>query len=228
MIELSHISYSYNEFKALQDVSISVLPQALTAIIGPNGAGKSTLLKIIANLIAPQKGKIKRYKKKKIAYLPQYSLLDRTFPLTAFDVVAMGLWKDIGILGGLSKQKTESVYAALDAVGLNNFGSRSLTDLSGGQFQRLLFARMIVQDADLLLLDEPFAAVDEPTIQDLLKLITKWHQQGKTILAVMHNLKLVRDFFPTTILLSKKVIAAGETVSVIAPANFAKISFTEI
>ncbi len=228
MIELSHISYSYNEFKALQDVSISVLPQALTAVIGPNGAGKSTLLKIIANLIAPQKGEINRSKKKKIAYLPQYSLLDRTFPLTAFDVVAMGLWKDIGILGGLSKQKTENVYSALDAVGLNDFGSRSLTDLSGGQFQRLLFARMIVQDADLLLLDEPFAAVDEPTIQDLLKLITKWHQQGKTILAVMHNLKLVRDFFPTTILLSKKVIAAGETVSVITPANFAKISFTEI
>ncbi len=228
MLELSHVSYSYNEFKALQDISVSVLPQALTAVIGPNGAGKSTLLKIIANLITPAKGKMKLAKNVKIAYLPQYSLLDRTFPLTVFDVVAMGLWQDIGIFGGLSKKKTESIYFALDAVGLNDFDSRSLSDLSGGQFQRLLFARMIVQNADLLLLDEPFAAVDEPTVKDLLKLITMWHQQGKTILAVMHNLKLVKNYFPTTILLAKKIISAGKTSDVIDPSNLAKISFTEI
>jgi zinc/manganese transport system ATP-binding protein len=228
MLELSHISYSYNEFMALQNVSISVLPQALTAIIGPNGAGKSTLLKIIANLVTPEKGKLKLSKNVKIAYLPQHSLLDRTFPLTVFDVVTMGLWRDIGIFGGLSKKKTENIFSALDAVGLNDFGSRSLSDLSGGQFQRLLFARMIVQDADLLLLDEPFAAIDEPTVKDLLKLITTWHQQGKTILAVMHNLKLVKSFFPTTILLAKKVISAGKTPDVITQSNLAKISFSEI
>lgn len=228
MLELSHISYSYNEFKALQDISLSILPQQLTAIIGPNGAGKSTLLKIIANLLSPVKGKVKISKGIKVAYLPQYSLLDRNFPLTTFDVVTMGLWKDIGVFGSLSKKKIDIIYSALDAVGLSEYSSRSISDLSGGQFQRLLFARMIVQDANLLLLDEPFAAVDEPTVKDLLRLIEKWHNQGKTILAVMHNLKLVKNHFPNTILLSKKIISSGKTSDVIDPSNLAKISFTEI
>ncbi|NBT85144.1 MAG: metal ABC transporter ATP-binding protein [Alphaproteobacteria bacterium] len=224
MLELSRIFYSYKDFLALEDISFEFPAKSLTAIIGPNGAGKSTLLKTIAGLITPCKGKLKWKSQVKLAYLPQYSLLDRSFPLTVFDVVAMGLWKKIGILGGLSHTKADEIHHALENVGLKGFEKRGLSELSGGQFQRLLFARMIVQDADFLLLDEPFAAVDEATTKDLLKLIQEWHCQGKSIVAVIHNLNLVRKYFPQTLLLAKKVVAFGETSSVLTTESLTETS----
>ncbi|MBY0281733.1 MAG: metal ABC transporter ATP-binding protein [Alphaproteobacteria bacterium] len=224
MLELSHIFYSYKDFLALEDITFKFPVRSLTAIVGPNGAGKSTLLKTIAGLIKPCNGKLKWTKEIKLAYLPQYSLLDRSFPLTVFDVVAMGMWQKIGIFDGLSHKKADEIHQALESVGLKGFEKKSLSELSGGQFQRLLFARMIVQDADFLLLDEPFAAVDEATTKDLLKLIQNWHQQGKSIMAVIHNLNLVRKYFPQTLLLAKKVVAFGETETVLTTESLTETS----
>lgn len=224
MLEVSHLFYSYKDFLALEDITFKFPAKSLTAIVGPNGAGKSTLLKTIAGLITPSKGKLKWKNEVKIAYLPQHSLLDRSFPLTVFDVVAMGLWQKIGILGGLSHKKADTIHQALESVGLKGFEKRGLSELSGGQFQRLLFARMIVQDANFLLLDEPFAAVDEATTKDLLKLIQGWHRQGKSIMAVIHNLNLVRKYFPQTLLLAKKVVAFGETQTVLTTESLTETS----
>jgi len=228
MLEISHLSYSYKDFLALEDVSLKFPFQSLTAIVGPNGAGKSTLLKLISGLLSPTQGTLKWESNLRLAYLPQYSLLDRTFPLTVFDVVAMGFWKKIGILGKLSQEKTVQIYQALECVGLQGFEKRGLSELSGGQFQRLLFARMIIQDADLLLLDEPFASVDETTTKDLLKLIHVWHQQGKSIIAVIHNISLVRKYFPQTLLLARKSIAYGETNLVLTTDGLTQTSLMEL
>jgi zinc/manganese transport system ATP-binding protein len=224
MLKVSHLYYSYKDFFALEDVTFELPSQSLTAVVGPNGAGKSTLLKIISNLITPNKGTVIWKNPLKLAYLPQHSLLDRSFPLTVFDIVAMGMWQRIGVLGGFSHEKKEKIYQALEKVGLKGFEKRGLSELSGGQFQRLLFARMIVQDADFLLLDEPFAAVDEETTKDLLKLIQGWHNHGKSIMAVMHNLDLVRKYFPYTLLLARKVVAFGKTASILTTESLTETS----
>ncbi|MCX7338528.1 MAG: ABC transporter ATP-binding protein [Alphaproteobacteria bacterium] len=225
MIKLTTIRHIYNQQIALDDISVSFPARSLTAIIGPNGAGKSTLLKIMAGLLLPSKGKVSIKPEKRVAYLPQHSNIDRSFPLSVLDVVTMGLWPKMGVLTGVPLEKKQDLHRALTTVGLGGFEDRALTALSGGQFQRLLFARMIVQDADILLLDEPFAAVDEPTTKDLLHMLTEWHRQGKTIIAVMHNLHLVKKFFTRTMILSKRVVAYGETSRILTPDNLLKSMF---
>ncbi|MEI8295593.1 MAG: metal ABC transporter ATP-binding protein [Alphaproteobacteria bacterium] len=226
LISFEHIAHHFGDIVALDNINLTIPPASLLAIIGPNGGGKSTLLKLIAGLYQPTRGKISSvFSGHKIAFLPQRSEMDRTFPLRVFDVAAMGLWKRTGVLGRFSRQDRAHITEALAYVGLQDLAKRPIYALSGGQFQRLLFARLALQDADLILLDEPFSAVDLFTVASLMNIIQRWHQQGKTILTVVHDLELVRKYFPTAALISQQLICFGDTATVLTPDNLTKAVF---
>ncbi len=199
----------------------SFAPGSLTAVVGPNGAGKTTLLRAIAGVHRPDAGRVDRGTRDRaaIALLPQSSTLDRSFPIACLDVVALGHWSRIGAFRGLTGGQREAAVAALHSVGLGGFEARSIGELSAGQLQRVLFARLIVQDAPVLLLDEPFNAVDERTAADLMRLVERWHAEGRTVVAVLHDLDLVRAHFPETLLLAREPVAWGPTGQALAPAN---------
>jgi zinc/manganese transport system ATP-binding protein len=194
---------------------------ALLAVVGPNGAGKSTLFRGIVGLLKPLSGTIERggLGVRDIAFLPQSADIDRSFPLSVFDFVAMGLWRDAGMFGGIRGRRRERVQQALAAVGLTGFERRAIGTLSGGQMQRMLFARLMLQDAQLIVLDEPFNAVDAKTSADLLHLVEHWHAEGRTVLAALHDMDLVRHHFPQTLLLARGAVAWGDTAQVLTPDN---------
>lgn len=227
IITFKDISHYYGTIPSLSHISYEFLKGSLTAVFGPNGGGKSTFLKIISRLIKPTSGVIKSHitHPSDLAYLAQCKDFDRTFPILVEDVVAMGLWSKIGIFHGLSPQDRPLVNDALNQVGLAGFNKRCLTELSGGQLQRLLFARLIAQQANIILLDEPFTGIDAQTTKDLLKLIQLWHAQEKTVIVVLHDIEMIRKFFPESILIARKLIAAGVTHEVLTAENLAKVAF---
>ncbi|HEY8613521.1 MAG TPA: ATP-binding cassette domain-containing protein, partial [Roseomonas sp.] len=183
-----------------------------------NGAGKTTLLRAIAGLHPVDEGRIER-PAERIALLPQMSALDRSFPIACLDVAMLGHWRRCGAFGAIRPAGRDQAEVALEAVGLAGFARRSVGSLSAGQFQRLLFARLLVQDAPVILLDEPFNAVDARTAADLLRLVRDWHGQGRTVVAVLHDLELVRREFPETLLLARDPVAWGKTEGVLAASN---------
>ena len=150
---------------------------SLTAVVGPNGAGKSTLFKGVVGVIKPLAGRIERngVRPQDIAYLPQVAEIDRSFPISVYDMVAMGLWRSKGLFGGIGRKDRDTVEGAIAAVGLTGFEERPIGTLSGGQMQRMLFARLLLQDARVIVLDEPFNAIDAKTSADLLELVRRWH-----------------------------------------------------
>src|SRR5690606_36874150 len=150
-----------------------------------------------------------------LACLPQDAQLDKQFPISVYDMVALGAWRRVGAWRGFRQDEHEQVLQALETVGLADFASRMVATLSGGQMQRALFARLLLHDAQILLLDEPFNALDSDTTEDLLALLRQWHEQGRTVLAVLHDLDMVRAVFPQTLLLARQVVAWGETASVL-------------
>ncbi len=186
-------------------------------MLGPNGGGKSTLLKGISGAIKPLDGQI--HLTQPVAYLPQSAEIDRSFPINVFDLVAMGLIPSRGLMGRVSRKDNERVTQALAKVGLVGFEERAIGTLSGGQMQRALFARLILQDAPIFLLDEPLTAVDEKTAADLIGLLRDWHQQGRTIITVLHDLALIRREFPESLLLARDVIAWGASDAVLTETN---------
>jgi zinc/manganese transport system ATP-binding protein len=154
-----------------------------------------------------------------IAYLPQLADVDRSFPINLYDFVAMGLWRDVGAFGTIGGRQIARIEAAIAAVGLEGFERRGIGTLSGGQMQRTLFARLLLQDSAVILLDEPFNAIDARTSGDLLDLVHRWHGEGRTIVAVLHDMDTVMRHFPQTMLLARELIAWGRTVDVCTPAN---------
>ncbi len=220
-IRVENLTLSYDHQAAVSGLSGSFAPGSLTAVAGPNGAGKTTLLRALAGLHRPDAGRIRidPPAKHPIALLPQASQLDRFFPISCLEMVALGHWARIGAFRGQTAAMREAVRDALDAVGLTQLAARPVGSLSAGQFQRALFARMIVQDAPVLLLDEPFNAVDERTAADLLDLVLGWHTAGKTVIAVLHDLRLIEQAFPETLLLAGTPIAWGHTPACLTPAN---------
>jgi zinc/manganese transport system ATP-binding protein len=193
---------------------------ALLAVIGPNGAGKSTLLKGIVGLLSPLSGAIERnLAPADVAYLPQVAEIDRSFPITVYDLVAMGLWRHAGMAGRIGRKERGTIEKALATVGLDGFQDRAIGTLSGGQMQRALFARLLLQDAQLILLDEPFTSLDAGTVADLLELIRRWHSEERTVLAVLHDYELVRERFPETLLLARSPVMWGSTAEVLRPEN---------
>lgn len=212
-VELSNVMVRYGHHVAIHDVSGSFSLGSLTAMAGPNGAGKSTLLKVIAGIIPPNSGSviISPICRGKIAYLPQSASIARDFPISVMQMVCTGFWSQIGDMGRITDAMMDKAHAALVSVGLQGLEQQPITAMSGGQFQRLLFARVILQDPMLIMLDEPFASVDEATTARLIQVLLDWHAQGRTIVCVLHDLLLIRKYFPESFLLAGKCLGRGHT-----------------
>lgn len=220
-ITINDLTVTYDRHPAVHHFSTVLEAGSLTSVIGPNGSGKTTLLETIAGLRAPNEGSItlQGFCTDDIGYLPQQSRIDRGFPITVRDLVASGLWRSLGPFCQLTKRHQQTVSAALAQVGLNGFEQRMINSLSGGQFQRLLFARLIAQDSPVILLDEPFNAIDEKTSADLLSLIDHWHGEARTIVIVTHDVELARQRFPRSLLLARELIASGNSREVLTTEN---------
>ncbi len=229
------LTLGYDGHPAVHHLQASIPFGSLTAIVGPNGGGKSTLLKAIAGLVTPLSGELRLAPFTRdgsrglssgrgagVAYLPQQASIDRNFPITVSQLVTLGLWREIGSWRGLSCEARSRVQQAIDAVGLNGFENRLINQLSGGQLQRVLFARVLLSDSPIILLDEPFNAIDAKTSADLTELILSWHAQQRTVLAVLHDLNLVRERFPQALLLARELIAAGPTRDVLTADNLVR------
>jgi zinc/manganese transport system ATP-binding protein len=223
-IRFNNVTLGYDRHPAVHHLNGDVERGALLAICGPNGAGKSTLLKGIAGLLAPLSGAmaLPDLEPREIAFLPQTAEIDKSFPINVFDLVAMGLWRRRGSFGAITRRDAAAVSASIAAVGLDGFEARQITTLSGGQLQRMLFARLLMQEAALILLDEPFAAVDARTVSDLLGLVARWQEEKRTVLIVSHDLDLVRAHFPQTLLLAREEIAKGKSSAVLTAENLRK------
>lgn len=220
---LHDVTLGYDGHPAVHHLSGVIAPGALLAVVGPNGAGKSTLIKALAGLLKPLGGRIDGLAGQRVAYLPQQATLERGFPVGVAEFAAMGLWHECGALGGLDAAQRQRVQQALAAVGLQGYARQPIDTLSGGQLQRALFARLMLQDAPILLLDEPFSAIDQRTIADLLALLRQWHAQGKTVLAVLHDLHQVREAFNDTLMLARRPVAWGPTAQVLTNAHLRRL-----
>jgi zinc/manganese transport system ATP-binding protein len=221
---LHDVTLGYDGHPAVHHLHGEVGAGSLTAVIGPNGSGKSTLMKGLSGLLHPMDGHIELTgcKPQDVAYLPQASEIDKSFPANVTDLVSMGLWRLRGLFAGFSNRDIEAVEKALQAVGLQGFADRGIDTLSGGQLQRALFARVLLQDARVILLDEPFTAIDNRTVADLLQLIHRWHHEKRTVVAVLHDVDMVKANFPDAILLAREPVAWGPTADVLSPANLLK------
>jgi zinc/manganese transport system ATP-binding protein len=218
-----NVTLGYDRHPAVHHLNGEVAQGALLAVVGPNGAGKSTLFRGIVGMLKPLAGTISLSgaNARDVAYLPQVADIDRTFPISVFDFVGMGLLRRTGLFGGIGARERDSVEHALQAVGLTGFEARTIGTLSGGQMQRMLFARLTLQDARIIVLDEPFNAIDAKTSADLLDLVCRWHAEGRTVLAALHDIDLVRNAFPDALLLAREPVAWGNTAEVLTADNLA-------
>ncbi|MDH2431803.1 ABC transporter ATP-binding protein [Pokkaliibacter sp. MBI-7] len=221
---LDDITVAYQRHPAVHHISGEFASGSLTAIAGPNGAGKSTLLKAIMGEVPLASGRIHYglHQQRDIGYLPQAAAIDRQFPLTVADTVIMGAWRTLGVHRAVTQDVAEQARNALQAVGLAGFEQRPIGSLSAGQFQRVLFARLLLQDAPIVVLDEPFTAIDSRTTHDLLQVILGWHRQGRTVIAVLHDFEQVRQHFPSTLLLAREAIGWGDTSAVMSRDNLTR------
>jgi zinc/manganese transport system ATP-binding protein len=223
-LQFRDLTLGYDRHPAVHHLNGVVEQGALLAVVGPNGAGKSTLFKGIVGAIKPLAGRIELggLARQDVAYLPQIADIDRSFPISVYDMVSMGLWKQAGLFGGLNGDTSGQIENAIAAVGLTGFEQRAIGTLSGGQMQRMLFARLLLQDAQVLVLDEPFNAIDVKTVADLLDLVRRWHSEKRTVLAALHDVDMVKAHFPQTLLLARSQVAWGETAQVLTAANMLK------
>jgi zinc/manganese transport system ATP-binding protein len=223
-LRFSNLTLGYERHPAVHHLDGDVDKGSLLAVVGPNGAGKSTLFKGIVGSLRPLAGRIERggLTVRDIAYLPQIADIDRSFPINVYDMVSMGLWRRSGLFGGIRRKERAEIETAIAAVGLTGFEDRAIATLSGGQMQRTLFARLLLQDAELIVLDEPFNAIDAKTCADLLDLVRRWHSERRTVLAALHDIEVVKAAFPDTLLLARAPVAWGPTRDVLTPENLLK------
>ena len=208
---LRDVTVRYGRRIALEAVSGEFVSGSLTAVVGANGAGKSTLLAAIAGVVRLAGGVVNRAELQRLAYLPQLAAIDRGYPLTVAELIALGGWREFGAFRSPGAALRARAAAAAETVGLAGQLGRPTGEISVGELQRALFARLILQDAAVILLDEPFAAVDAQTMSVLLDQVTRWHQEGRTVIAVLHDLDLVQTRFPSTLVLARRCIAWGAT-----------------
>ena len=216
-IRIDGLRVAYDRGTVLDAIDGEFVAGSMTAVLGPNGAGKSSLLAAMAGMIRPVAGAIRILPPSRVAYLPQQSQIDRGFPIRVVDVAALGLVPRIGAWRGLDAAQRHEADAALAAVGMADQGGRLIGELSTGQLQRVLFARLLLQDAAVVLLDEPFNAIDSGTTADMLGLLHAWHREGRTIVAALHDHDLVRRNFADCVLLARRCIAWGATAEVLSP-----------
>jgi zinc/manganese transport system ATP-binding protein len=219
MVRLDRVSLGYDRRPTVVGLTGAFAAGALTAVVGPNGSGKSTLLKAVAGHAWPLEGRIDRggLRPSQIAYLPQAHGLDLQFPLSLGDLVGFGLMGQRGLFRGMRRPDRQRIDEAMAAVGLEGLQPRPIGSVSGGQLQRALFARVMLQDARLILLDEPFNGIDARATEDLAQLMARWPEQGRTVIAVLHDLDLVRRLCPQTLLLAHEAVAWGPTQDAAAP-----------
>jgi zinc/manganese transport system ATP-binding protein len=218
---LDRLTLGYGRQLATRALSGAFEAGQAAAVVGPNGSGKSTLLKALAGQRRPLSGHV-RYDgvgARDVAYLPQDPGVDRAFPITADDFIALGFTRRLGLFGGVGPAERERLAAAIAAVGLTGLERRPIASLSGGQFQRALFARLAVQDAPAILLDEPFSALDIHTTEDLVALTGRWSREGRIVVVVLHDLDLARRLCPRTLLLARDAVAWGPTEAVLTREN---------
>ncbi len=222
------LTVAYYRKPVVWDVSFDVPRGSLVGIVGPNGAGKSTLLKAVMDLIPRTSGRIRVFgqsyadSRHRVGYVPQRESVDWDFPVSALDVVAMGLYRQIGWLRPVRKVHLERALWALERVGIADLAHRQISQLSGGQQQRTFLARALVQDADLYLMDEPFAAVDAATELAIVDVLRELQSRGKTVLVIHHDLQSVSQYFDYVMLLNMRVVAFGPTAEVFIPENLQK------
>lgn len=221
VLRLNNVTLAWGNKTILSDMNGCFKQGSFTAIVGPNGAGKSTLIKAIAGQLPVKSGEITFAEefKRELSLLPQYTELDRDFPMTTFDLVSMGIWRDLGPFKSLSGEQRHRIMQAIVQVGLVEQAQDLIGSLSGGQLQRAFFARLLVRDAQVIILDEPFAAVDEDTQERLLPILQTWHEQGRTILVVLHDEELVRRLVPETLIIGRDIVAWGATEDVFTVDN---------
>lgn len=223
VLELGDVTIAYDRHPVVHHIGGAFAKGSLTALVGPNGAGKSTLLKAIAGLLPVTAGVIRfGIDRRAVAYLPQVVDVDRSFPVRVIDVVDFGHWRKIGALHRLGAQDRAASVAAVAAVGLAGLENQPIGQLSVGQFQRVLFARLMVQEAAVILLDEPFNAIDQKTTADLMQVVRTWQGEGRTVIAALHDLEQVRRDFPDTLLMAREMVAWGPTRQTLSDENLAR------
>jgi manganese/zinc/iron transport system ATP- binding protein len=218
------LTVTYREKPALFSVDARFVEGQMTAIIGPNGAGKSTLMKAALGIVRPLAGEALFYgrpfaeARDRIAYVPQRASVDWDFPTRALDVVLMGLYRELGLLGRVTRSQRARAMDCLARVGMQDFADRQIGQLSGGQQQRIFLARALAQNADLYLLDEPFAGVDAATEKAIISVLKALKSEGKTVVAVHHDLSTVRDYFDRVLILNVRKVAEGPVAEAFTPA----------
>lgn len=219
------ITVSYGQTPAIFSVDMTVRVGAMTAIVGPNGAGKSTLLKAALGVVTPLAGSVSVFgqpmsvMRDRIAYVPQRASVDWDFPVRVLDVVMMGMYRKLGLLSRVRGHHKSLARHCLDRVGMADFAHRQIGQLSGGQQQRVFLARALAQEADIYVLDEPFAGVDAATEKAIIAVLQGLRDSGKTVLAVHHDLATVPDYFDDVVLLNTQVVAAGPVSEVFTEGN---------
>jgi len=225
VISVKDLSVSYDQKRVLTNIYLEIEPGHIYGVVGPNGAGKSTFFKAVLGLIEIDSGTIKvegeriQEKRKKVVYVPQKNDLDWTFPTTVLDVVLMGRYPHKKVLQRLNAADKSMAIKALEEVDILHLKDRQIGELSGGQQQRVFIARALCQEAEVLLLDEPFVGVDVTTEEKIIQILKRLASDGKTLLVVHHDLSSVADYFDKIILLNQRLIAYGDTLTTFTEAN---------
>ena len=216
MIEIKNLTVTYKDTPALDNINVTLSKSKIIGIVGPNGAGKSTLIKAVLNIIS-SKGiikiddKLSKDQLGSVAYVEQKINIDYNFPIKVRECVSLGIYPKIGLFKNLNKSDWQKVDEALKLVGLEEFSNRQISELSGGQFQRVLIARCLVQEAKYIFLDEPFVGIDSVSEEIIMNTLRKLRDNGHTILIVHHDLRKVHAYFDEVLLLNKKLISYGST-----------------
>ncbi len=227
-LSVHDLTVAYHRRPVIWDIGLEIPPGQLVGIVGPNGAGKSTLLKAVMDLIPVASGRVQVFgrsyarNRHRVGYVPQRESVDWDFPVNALDVVTMGMYRQIGWCRPVTRKHREVALEALRRVGIADLARRQISQLSGGQQQRTFLARALVQDADLYLMDEPFAAVDAATELAIVEILREMKKTGKTAVVIHHDLQSVAQYFDYVVLLNMRIVASGPTAEVFTEENLRK------
>ena len=233
MIEIKNLTVTYKDTPALDNINVTLSNSKIIGIVGPNGAGKSTLIKAVLNIIS-SKGiikiddKLSKDQLGSVAYVEQKINIDYNFPIKVRECVSLGIYPKIGLFKNLNKSDWQKVDEALKLVGLEEFSNRQISELSGGQFQRVLIARCLVQEAKYIFLDEPFVGIDSVSEEIIMNTLRKLRDNGHTILIVHHDLRKVHAYFDEVLLLNKKLISYGSTKETFTRENLTNTYGTDL